>query len=209
HAEATIVAHILPKLGDTEVASLTSAQVRSWLTHLATAPARKRSPRGKQNFKPAPSDDEAMRRRRSSANRIFVVLKAALNHAYDEKLVSATDAGGRRVKRSRGAATARPRYLTVEQARALTRACDPAEFRQLVRAALETGCRYGELGRLEVSDFNADVGTVTVRRSKTARPRHVVLTPEGAAFFRQVCTGRPSSQRMLVRADGEPWQASN
>jgi integrase len=29
-----------------------------------------------------------------------------------------------------------------------------AKFRPLVRAALETGCRYSELTRLEVHDFN-------------------------------------------------------
>jgi integrase len=209
YAESTIVAHILPKLGDAEVAQLTSSQVRRWLTQVAAGAARKRSPRGQQNFKPAPHDDEAMRRRRSSANRIFATLKAALNLAYDDKLVSNADAWGRRVKRFKGVDRARTRYITVDEARRLISACEPAQFRWLVRAALETGCRYGELTRLEVSDFNSDAGTIHVRRSKTARPRHVVLTPEGAAFFRQVCEGRAGSERMLVRADGEPWRAAN
>jgi integrase len=39
----------------------------------------------------------------------------------------------------------------------------------LVRAGLETGCRYGELTRLEVCDFNPDVSTLAIRQSKTAR----------------------------------------
>jgi hypothetical protein len=35
-------------------------------------------------YKPAAEGDEAVRRRRASANRVLTMLKAALNHAYDE-----------------------------------------------------------------------------------------------------------------------------
>jgi integrase len=103
---------------------------------------------------------------------------------------------------------ARIRYLTIAEADRLINACE-AEFRLLVRAALETGCRYGELARLEVSDFNPDAGTIAVRRSKSGRARHVVITSEGAAFFAQVCAGRAGSQLMFRHVDGEPWRESN
>jgi integrase len=53
-------------------------------------------------------------------------------------------------------------------------------FRPLVRAALETGCRYNELTRLEVHDLNPGTGTIAIRKSKSGKPRHVILTPEGA-----------------------------
>jgi integrase len=207
-AESTIVAHILPKLGNLEVASLTSGQIRRWLSHVAASPARKRSPRGQQNFKPAPVDEEALRRRRSSANRIFNVLKAALNHSYDEKQVSSREPWGRRVKKFMGVDAARTRYLSNDEARRLLNACDP-DFRLLARAALETGCRYGELARLEVSDFNPDANTITVRRSKSGKSRHVIVTAEGAAFFRQVCAGRRGSDRMFPHSGGRPWKPSD
>ena len=48
-----------------------------------------------------------------------------------------------------------------------------SDFRQLVRGALVTGCRYGERARLEVRDFNRDAGTVQVRESKGGKPRWV------------------------------------
>jgi integrase len=208
NVEAASVAHILPALGNVEVASLTSAQLRRWLTRLAATPARRRSKTGEQKFKPAPADDESVRRRRGSANRVLTMLKAALNHAYDEKRVTSNDAWGRRVKPFRGVDAARIRYLTIAEADRLINACG-AEFRLLVRAALETGCRYGELARLEVSDFNPDAGTVTVRRTKSGRARHVVITSEGASFFAQVCAGRAGSQLMFRHADGESWKESN
>lgn len=81
------------------------------------------------------------------------------------------------------------RYLTIEQAQRLLNACAP-ELRPLIRGALETGMRLGELTRLQCSDFNPASGTVHVRRSKSGRERHVVLTHDGIDFFRSITTGR-------------------
>src|SRR5262245_29097952 len=100
--------------------------------------------------------------------------------------------------------TARIRYLSVAESKRLINACDP-DFRLLVRAALETGCRLGELVALQVHDFNSDSGTLAIRQSKSGNTRHVVLTDEGSAFFRQLCAGRPGRATMLLRADGQPW----
>ena len=149
-----------------------------------------------------------MRRRRSSANRVLNILKAALNHAYDEEQVTSRDAWGRRVAPFEGVDVARIRYLKVAEAKRLLSACDP-EFRPMAQAALETGCRYSELTRLEAHDFNVDTGLLQIRKAKNTRPRHVVLTDEGTAFFRQVCAGRPGSALMFARADGGPWRASH
>jgi integrase len=199
------VAHITPKLGDIEVQALTSKKIRDWLSALATAPAFARTKKGApQNFRPAPEDiDEAARRRKSSANRVLTILKAALNHAYDDQLVKSNEAWGRRVKPFRNVEGARKRYLTIEEAKRLLNAADP-HFRSLIRAALETGARLSELTRLQVQDFHA--GKVHVRKSKTDKGRHVVLTDQGAAFFRQHCLGRPASAVMFVDADGSPWR---
>ena len=72
---------------------------------------------------------------------------------------------------------------------------------------MQTGCRYGELTRLEVQDYNPDAGTLAIRESK-GKPRHVVLTEEGAAFFTALCAGRAGSEVMLRHADGRPWAKS-
>jgi integrase len=95
----------------------------------------------------------------------------------------------------------------VIEAKRLINACD-REFKPLLRAALETGCRYGELIRLEVADFNPDGSTVAIRRSKSGEGRHVHLTTEGAEFFAHVCVGRPGSASMFQRSNGEPWKPS-
>jgi integrase len=207
--ERRAVAHILPKLGDMEVAALTSAQIRKWLSALAAAPAFVRTRTGEpQKYKPASDDPETVRRRRSSANRVLTILKASLNHAYDERHVISNDAWGRRVKPFRNVEVARIRYLTVEEAKRLLNGCDP-DFRPLVRAALETGARYSEIARLEVQDFNRATGTLNIRKSKSGKSRHVILTDEGATFFQQVCAGRAGDDLIFKRADGNPWRASH
>jgi integrase len=133
----------------------------------------------------------------------LITLKAALNRAFREGKVS-SNAEWSRVEKFDNVDTARIRYLSVAEAKRLINACDP-DFRLLVQAALETGCRLGELVALQVHDFNPDTGTLAIRQSKSGKSRHVVLTEEGSAFFRQLCAGRPGSAIMLLRADGQPW----
>jgi hypothetical protein len=158
--------HILPTLGDEIVAELTAEQLRQWLATMAAAPARARPKDGQPQYRSTPRGEEAMRARRASANRVLTMLKAALNHAFDEGYVAVHDAWGRKLKPFRDVETARVHYLSVAEAQRLINACDD-EFRPLVRAALETGCRYGELTRVEIADFNPDAGTVAIRKSKT------------------------------------------
>jgi integrase len=111
------------------------------------------------------------------------------------------------VRKYRGVASTRARYLTIEECRRFLDACDDI-FRPLARAALETGCRYGELARLprlQVGDFNKAAGTLLIRKSKTARARHVILTPEGVQFFSDATAGRSPSEIMFTKADGAAW----
>ncbi|WP_439602638.1 tyrosine-type recombinase/integrase [Devosia sp.] len=196
---------ILPELGHLDVARLTATVLRDWQRKVSETPARVRTRKGEeQNFKTLPAGDpDAVRRRRATANRVLAILKAALNHAWRERKV-ASDTEWRRVMPFKGVDVARVRYLTVAEAQRLVNASTPA-FRSLVQAALQTGARYSELGRLRVEDFNRDAGTLTIRVSKTGRPRHVVLTDEGIELFRQLVTGKPSDALILTNAAGNAW----
>jgi integrase len=182
--------HIFPKLGDIAVADLTRDGLTKWLTGLA----------GKHG------DEDAIRARRASANRILTILRAALNQAYRDGKVSA-DAAWRTVRPFREVGSPRLRYFTKDEVTRLINAAQ-GDFRQLVKAALFTGCRYGELGRLRGGDFNPDSGTVFVGQSKSGKARHVVLTDEGRGFFEMLVAGRSGDALMLTRG-GLAWGASN
>jgi integrase len=196
---------INPVLGEIPVAALTADDIRKWHADLAKTSPRVRTREGlKQQYKAIDKHDEdARRRRKVTANRTLTYLRAALNMAWREGHVASNTAWAR-VKPFEGVTVARVRYLTVAEAKRLINACDP-DFRQLVQAALQTGCRYGELAALRAHDYNADSGTIAVQQSKSGKPRHVVLTDEGVAFFRQLCAGRPGAEIMLAKANGSPW----
>jgi integrase len=200
--------HILPELGDRVVSELSAEVLRRWLATLAAAPAQRRPRGGELQFRPAPRGEDEIRARRSSANRVLTILKAALNHAYDEGHVPSRDAWGRKLRPFPGVETARVRYLDVEAAQRLINAADP-DFRALVRAALETGARYSELARLEVADFNPDAGTLAIRRSKSGKGRHVVLTEEGNASFCLAVSGKADHELIFRTSVGGVWGKSS
>jgi hypothetical protein len=193
------VAHIYPALGPKECADLTTDQIRKWHRGLAKVPPRARTKPGKeQQYRKFNGDQESVRRRQASANRVLTILKAALNHAFNEGKVT-SDAAWRKVEPYKGVEAARLRYLTVEEAKRLINACDP-EFRKLVQAALQTGACYGQLAQLLASDFNTDSGTVRMRTRKgdgTEKVSHATLTDEGARFVRQLCARLAASDLMF------------
>ena len=200
-------AFIRPKLGDVEVTALTADKLRHWRDGLVKTAPRLRTRKGEKQKHRTVTSDDALRARRSSANRIWTLLRAALNHAFQNGN-AASDIAWRKVKPFKNVDTARLRYLTIAEAQRLINASEP-DFRQLVQAALQTGARYSELARLTVTDFNPDVGTVQIRQSKSGKPRHIVLTDEGSAFFKQLTAGRTGDAPMLPKADGSTWKTSH
>lgn len=205
-AERRARTHILLTLGDLAVESLTLSQLVEWRDAMAAAPARLRSGRGKQQrFRAPPATDAERRARRATVNRTVTVLKAALNRALEHERVQSASPPWQRLRSFEQATAARATFLTKEQAKRLVNACDPGSgFRDLVQAALLTGCRYGELCRLRVGDFAH--GRIAIRDSKSGRPREVRLTETGRRFFEMLVAGR-SATDVLIRNHGRITRA--
>ncbi|GAA0638063.1 tyrosine-type recombinase/integrase [Sphingomonas ursincola] len=202
-----IEAIVRPQMGHHVIAKLTKDIIADWHRALADAPARLRTAKGAdQNYRQTPDTEEARRRRRSSANRILTILKAALNVAYGNSKVGSDDAW-RRVKPFPKAETPRLRYLSDDEARRLVNACDPA-FRSMVKAALLTGARYSELTGLEVRDFDRQAQTVWLRETKSGTARAVYLEDEGFALFESAAIGKKTGDLIFPRPDGKRWGAS-
>jgi len=200
---AAINAHILPPLGEKLVADLTATDIKTWLHKLANTAARLRTAKKAETPNTRKTDgEEAKRRRKSTANRVFTILKAALNHAWRNGKVPSIDAWAR-VGPFREADAPKVRYLTVEECARLAHAC-PNNFRQLVQAALLTGARYGELAALQAADFSLDSGTIHIRQSKSGKARHIILTDAGTAFFKQITAGK-AGNALLFTKDDHAW----
>jgi integrase len=203
-------ARIAPELGSIDTAKLSAARLRAWHHNLSTTPkmVRTKTTAAKRAHKDVDGTDaNAVRRRRATANRLLTILKAALNTAHREGRI-ASDEVWRAVRPFRAVDSPVIRFLTEDECRRLVNACEP-DFRNLVRGALLTGCRYGELCRLSVSDVNLQAGTATVRETKAGKPRHVVLTDEARTFFAAHVAGKAASAPAFARPDGEPWGPSH
>ncbi len=88
-------ARIRPELSDLDLAKLTTKRIRDWHMDLAIAPKLTRSARitkVREGTSIDPKDGDATRARRATANRTLTVLKAALNHAFQEGNVASDDA---------------------------------------------------------------------------------------------------------------------
>ena len=214
--EARAALWIYPQLGELEVTKLTRRRLETWLAEMADSARRirpRKAPPKPRNFKtpkepkpvplpPAPpATDDEKRARRDSANRVLTILKAALNHALDRRRVTCSGEAWREAKPYRGTTKARVRFLSVEDQVRLVNAC-PQDFRRLVKGALYTGGRYGELAGATVQDFDATGGTLFLIGKGTGegKPRRVVLTDEGQAFFQEITAGRPAGERIFQRA---------
>lgn len=194
----TFKAHILPELGAIEVAKLTKGRIEKWLHDLAESSRRKTGvARDEVEHLDPPSTEDEKRARKDSANRVLTNLKAALNYAVKEKLFTGPTPW-REVKKFKGVGVARVRFLTVNEQRRLVNAC-PEGFKRLVQAALFTGCRYGELCRLRVRDFNSTANTLFIEKTKSGKPRHIALTAEAAAWFNEQIAGRKNEESLLVK----------
>ena len=203
--------HILPVLGSIRLEDLTVETLRDWLKGVADHPGFNR--RGEVRRRPkldSPEDEvKYQRRRRDSANRILTILKAGLNHAFEEGKTSSNAAFGKRLKPFPTTSRSRDKYLSMDEVRRLVNAAEPG-FRELVQGALYTGARYGDLAAMDVGDFNADRGLVMSSNGKAGRPHPVYLTSEGVAFFKRQTAGRRSGEPMFVHPDGDRrWRKSD
>jgi integrase len=200
--------HILPQLGNFKVSDLTTHQLNGWRDKLAASPALFRARQGMPHkHKPGPKTKDEQRARKVSANKCVTILKAALNRAFREGLVE-DDKAWRRFELFHKVEIARERSLTIAEAQRFIEAADERSgFRDLLRAALLTGCRFGELRNLLVEDFAR--GKIAIRQSKSGKPRHVRLTEEGSAFFERLAGGRFDQDYLLMnRRLGREWRKS-
>jgi integrase len=207
-ARLIVDAHIKPTLGQIQVAKLTHGKLKAWRDQLASSAPRLRTSPGKpQAFRIVDtSDPDVVRMRQATANRILTVLKAALNFAHEERKVS-SKAGWEAIKPFRKVDVPKVRFLTIDEVGELMPACEP-NFADLVKGALLTGCRYGELTAMPVHTFDADKAQVYVSDSKNGEARYVDLNDEGVAHFSKLTAGRKPNELIFVRSNGMAWKKS-
>jgi len=201
-------AFILPRLGGYRIRELTTPVLSRWFDELIMEPPRVRSsydaPVSHQAYKP---DAESLRKRQNTANTTLRILTGMLTWSYRRGYVDSDIAWKRIVPHRNVSPTGQP-YLTHEQSKALIAHSD-ADIANLIRGALLTGCRIGELRDLEVSDYLQGVGHIQIRFAKGRKARHVALSNEGKVFFDSMTVQRGGSEKVFLRQSGQKWTTSS
>jgi integrase len=172
-------------IGNVLLSKLKTTDVKAWLNAQVNVDA----------------DEDEVRRDRDSANRNLSSLKAALNLALRDRLVS-TDAGWKTVNGFSDVGRRRIGFLTLTQRDALLAKC-PADLGNLVKAMLLTAARPGELAKLAVKDFDKAQGTIELT-GKTGR-REATLSTAAIQFFTEISKDRIGVAPLLAREHGARW----
>jgi integrase len=168
-------------------------------------------------------DTLATRMTAASVNRTLHPLRAALNlaHRHDPTRIVNVFAWKVGLRLLPGAHVSRNVILTDDQVRALVAAAyeEDRAFGLLTETAAVTGARPSQVVRLEVGDLLADRAdgpalwmprSAKGNDSRKRGERHPIPIPASlAAALRQAAAGRETTAPLLLRADGEPWNASS
>jgi site-specific recombinase XerD len=90
-----------------------------------------------------------------------------------------------------------PGFLSTEQAQALLFACDNVRDYALLNVLLYGALRASEAVGLDVTDWNAQEATLTVRDGKGGKPRVVLLSPKACAALNDWTARRPTGDGPL------------
>ena len=144
---------------------------------------------------------------KAAANRTLTALKAALNMAVTDRRVSPIAAQEwAHVAPLKAAAQRRELFLDVSQRRALL-AHATGGARDLIEAAMCTGCRAGELTSARRGAFDARTRTLAVT-GKTGS-RTIPLAPAAVELFQRLSRDKLPTAYLLVRDDCKPWAHSD
>jgi integrase len=176
------------QIGRIQLAKLTSLQVRKWLNDQIN----------KDEF----ADEDEVRRSKDSANRNLASLKAALALAHSNRLVANNDAWAVVKPFRQVGARRKDAFLSMDARTALLKAC-PDDLALLVKAALLTGARPGELASLTVGDLNKSQMVLTLR-GKTGE-RTVAISTAAYEFFTEMSQSKTPSAPLLTTNYGQAW----
>jgi integrase len=165
--------HLMPRFGRTRVWEIDTVVLRSWLGRL----------------------ERETKLRPSSRGLILSTLSAVLAHAVEEGALTANPVSGltRRVRPS--AEKLPPRILSREEEQVLLAACGRREWMvPLLRVALLTGLRLGEICGLQWEDVDLEAGKLNIRHN-LSKDSKMIGTPKGGPATIDL---HPEVRRLLI-----------
>ena len=183
-------------IGGIELSKLTIRDVKAWKTKLSLTPAKvNRDDREVPLTRPRDSN---------TLNRDMAPLRAALNRAKAEGLVSSDLAWKDQLKSAPTVHKPRELYLDRGQRLSLLDAAEP-DIRIFLLGMSLLPLRPGALAKLTVGKFDSRLSTLIVGKDKRGNNRQILLPPVTVAALKTAVADKPRTAPIFTRADGKAW----
>lgn len=178
-----------------ELGKLNREHVREWRRRLEA------KPKGTSAKNP---EQSLGARSAGTLNRDMTALRAALNHALSDGLVTSDFAWAEPLKPIRNADGRRTLYLDLQQRRALIEKAAP-DVAKLLRGLALLPLRPGALAELNAGHFDKRLRVLTVGKDKAGQDRRLSLPKSTADFLAEMVDGKLPAAPLFTRADGGRW----
>ncbi len=155
------------------------------------------------------SEVEKARRRKSTANRLVVIIKAILNYAYLKRRDTHVKSNGEWLdfKKFPDVEQNRKDWWDADECQAWINKCNEPSFRNFFIGAISCGFRFGEQSMLTVGNLEMEADTkhvvVPAEITKTGRERKVIIPSQYVDFYRTLAGNRPKSDLLFVYRGGK------
>lgn len=147
---------------------------------------------------------ETRDRSKDSVNRDVAAVRAALNHAFADRMVTSDFAWREPLKAFKNVSRRRGLYLDREQRRNFIRHA-PDDLAAFLRGLSMLPLRPGALADLKVEDFDRRLSVLKIGKDKSGQDRRIKLPQATAQLFENAAGDRPPTAPLLARADGQAW----
>lgn len=174
-----------------DLTKLTPVHLDAWRKRLAATPSRSGSNRGAC-------------RSPSALNRDMTCLRAALNLAVTDGLVSTDFAWKAKLRPIPKADKQRNTVLSREQRKALIDALPPP-LADLITAACLLPLRPGAVASLTVGNLDHHRQVLTIGKDKEGGGRKIALTPQAFTHLAKLCRDKLPNAFIFTQASGQRW----
>jgi integrase len=199
-AEGRFRRHVLSdqKLCGTELSKLTPALLGAWRKSLRD----KATVRGEKS--PSNGAEPVEKRPDSTLNRDMTCLRAALNLAYRDGLVTSDFAWRSKLRPVKNADRRRNVYLDADDRRRLISQA-PDDLANLLRGLSVVPLRPGALAALTVASYDKRLKTLTIGKDKAGKDRKITLPDATAKFFSDLSKDKLPGAPLFFRSNGKAW----
>ncbi len=181
------------KFSSIELLKLKHSDVKGWRKRLESTPAIRQD-----------KQVSTKRRSPSSVNRDMATLRAALNLAVKDKMVSSDSAWKDALEPLQNADKRRNVYVDRDARKQLIAHAKP-DLAPFLRALCNLPLRPGAVAALTVGDFQPQTAELRIGVDKSGQERRIKLPHSTASLFAQACKDKTPKAPIFGQANGKPW----